>query len=219
MVGDQGRGDIVLGAAGLIEQQPLTEGVCMSWTSASTALDERTLLLRYSTGDGRVLTWRELISAWRLPEFAQMFSESICATHAGAVRWESPPLRRASLDQQAEFAVVASPGLDRPANKTAFKTALAGDPTTATFVNLRGDATLVAPGEIDPATNYTHLASFLRTASPEQSRSLWAAVADALQERLSNKTVWLSTAGGGVAWLHVRLDDSPKYYSHHPYCA
>ncbi len=29
--------------------------------------------------------------------------------------------------------------------------------------------------------------------------------------------VWLSTAGAGVSWLHVRLDDRPKYYGHGPY--
>ncbi|MFO1021395.1 MAG: hypothetical protein U0903_11970 [Planctomycetales bacterium] len=33
------------------------------------------------------------------------------------------------------------------------------------------------------------------------------------------KPVWLSTAGAGVPWLHVHLDDQPKYYSHAPYRA
>jgi hypothetical protein len=28
---------------------------------------------------------------------------------------------------------------------------------------------------------------------------------------------WLSTAGMGVPWLHVRLDDRPKDYGHRPY--
>jgi hypothetical protein len=35
--------------------------------------------------------------------------------------------------------------------------------------------------------------------------------------RLGAKPVWLSTAGGGVSWLHVRLDDQPKYYGFEPY--
>jgi hypothetical protein len=38
-----------------------------------------------------------------------------------------------------------------------------------------------------------------------------------MHQRVSAKPVWLSTAGGGVAWLHVRLDDRPKYYAHAPY--
>ena len=36
----------------------------------------------------------------------------------------------------------------------------------------------------------------------------------ALLQRLGARPVWLSTAGGGVDWLHVRLDDRPKYYRH-----
>lgn len=27
----------------------------------------------------------------------------------------------------------------------------------------------------------------------------------------------LSTAGAGVRWLHVRVDDRPKYYHYRPY--
>lgn len=29
--------------------------------------------------------------------------------------------------------------------------------------------------------------------------------------------VWISTSGLGVPWLHVRIDDRPKYYQHAPY--
>ena len=35
--------------------------------------------------------------------------------------------------------------------------------------------------------------------------------------RLGTAPVWLSTAGAGVSWLHVRLGDRPKYYGHAPY--
>jgi hypothetical protein len=40
-----------------------------------------------------------------------------------------------------------------------------------------------------------------------------------MQRRLNNKPVWLSTAGAGVAWLHIRLDDRPKYYGYTPFRA
>ena len=42
-------------------------------------------------------------------------------------------------------------------------------------------------------------------------------VGGAVQRRLGTKPVWLSTAGAGVSWLHVRLDDRPKYYGYAPY--
>lgn len=33
----------------------------------------------------------------------------------------------------------------------------------------------------------------------------------------SNRAVWFSTSGLGIAWLHFRLDSTPKYYSFAPY--
>ena len=35
--------------------------------------------------------------------------------------------------------------------------------------------------------------------------------------RIGPLPVWLSTAGGGVDWLHMRLDERPKYYRHLPW--
>ena len=31
------------------------------------------------------------------------------------------------------------------------------------------------------------------------------------------RPLWLNTSGAAVAWLHVRLDSSPKYYRHREY--
>ena len=42
-------------------------------------------------------------------------------------------------------------------------------------------------------------------------------LADAIAARVGAEPVWLSTAGAGVPWLHVRLDDRPKYYGFGPY--
>ena len=38
-----------------------------------------------------------------------------------------------------------------------------------------------------------------------------------MSQTVNDKPTWLSTAGMGVAWLHVRLDQRPKYYAHRPY--
>ena len=65
--------------------------------------------------------------------------------------------------------------------------------------------------------NHCHLASYLRTADQADGIALWLAVGKAMQDRLNERDVWLNTAGGGVAWLHVRLDDRPKYYHHTEY--
>ena len=54
-----------------------------------------------------------------------------------------------------------------------------------------------------------------------QQHELWALVAQSLRKRArghdARQPTWLSTEGSGVPWLHVRLDDRPKYYHHAPY--
>jgi hypothetical protein len=64
---------------------------------------------------------------------------------------------------------------------------------------------------------YTHLARFLREAPREQVHELWIAAGEAVMARLSDKPLYVSTAGMGVAWLHVRLDTRPKYFGYEPY--
>ena len=43
------------------------------------------------------------------------------------------------------------------------------------------------------------------------------ALARELLARIDYRTLWLSTSGLGVAWLHLRLDHEPKYYQYAPY--
>ncbi|XP_057306398.1 uncharacterized protein LOC130644705 isoform X1 [Hydractinia symbiolongicarpus] len=98
------------------------------------------------------------------------------------------------------------------------------NPYVTSFLNLGRDAKLVAPL---PATkllimecDYSHIGKFMTDAPDEQIDALWIEVAKAMSERLSDSPkmpLWLSTAGHGVAWLHVRIDITPKYYSHTPY--
>ena len=38
-----------------------------------------------------------------------------------------------------------------------------------------------------------------------------------MEARIGIQPIWLSTAGMGVPWLHVRLDSRPKYYAFGPY--
>ena len=76
---------------------------------------------------------------------------------------------------------------------------------------VRVDRPLTAPSA------YGHLAAFLRLAPEGQRQALWRAVGEAVARRVGAKPVWLSTARAGASWLHVRLDDPPKYYGHEPY--
>ncbi|KAK1864801.1 hypothetical protein I4F81_007343 [Pyropia yezoensis] len=62
---------------------------------------------------------------------------------------------------------------------------------------------------------YAHIGAFVRGAPAPAVAALWAAVGDAVTARLATndgRPLWVSTAGLGVPWLHVRLDNAPKYY-------
>jgi hypothetical protein len=47
--------------------------------------------------------------------------------------------------------------------------------------------------------------------------AVWATAARLVRENLGDTPRWLSTAGLGVPWLHLRLDSYPKYYRYRPY--
>jgi hypothetical protein len=138
-----------------------------------------------------------------------------------AFRWETPPVTNSTLGREMEFVVLDSPGLARRPEPEAFAEHFAAAPAggIVTFANLGGDATMVVPCPLGPPSAYGHLAAFVREAPEAQRDALWHSVAEAMMRRVGHKPVWLSTAGAGVAWLHVRLDDRPKYYGYAPYRA
>ena len=91
------------------------------------------------------------------------------------------------------------------------------DKNANAFPNLSGNAIMVVPSPKTDPKIYGHLASFVRHAPSDQIQDLWGLVADETLKKISEKPIWLNTAGGGVPWLHIRLDKRPKYYHHQPY--
>jgi hypothetical protein len=153
-------------------------------------------------------------------EFTDWFSHKLAEFEAKAFYWELPPLTAERLDRDAEFVLIEAPILERITAERApfaehFDTARGED--VIVFPNLGGDAVMVVPCPQGPDENYPHLAAFLRGADRRQVMVLWQRAAAEMQRRVGERPVWLSTAGGGVAWLHVRLDSRPKYYSFGPY--
>jgi len=76
---------------------------------------------------------------------------------------------------------------------------------------------LVVPRPLGQPSAYGHIASFVREAPEAQKHLLWRLVGSLMEHQLGRDPVWLSTAGAGVSWLHVRMDQRPKYYGHAPY--
>lgn len=156
--------------------------------------------------------------------FRLFTSLTLASSTFQAFRWETPSVTKATEDRDFEFVLIDAPSLQRKENSAPFsdpfKQHLAQAPTQvqATFPNIGGNAVLIAPLPANTAgVNHCHLGSYLRTADQADCDALWMAVGRAMQARIGDKRVWLNTAGGGVAWLHVRLDNRPKYYHHSDY--
>jgi hypothetical protein len=170
--------------------------------------------------DDAMASGTEVVEAWRSDrDFRAWFNALLAGAPFGAFRWETPPVTVATASQPFEFVLLDSPGLAHTPDPDAFAEHFHGEsaPDVLSFPNLGADAILIVPRAIEAPSAYGHVAAFVRHAPEAQQQSLWQAVGDAMARRISGKPVWLSTAGGGVSWLHVRLDDRPKYYAFAPY--
>jgi hypothetical protein len=106
------------------------------------------------------------------------------------------------------------------------------------FPNMSGDTQLIAPcaavashhhhvahnnidrNQLQDFVAYSHLAAFCHNAPANQVSRVWQLAAKEYQDRVNNgrsKSVWLSTSGMGISWLHFRLDSRPKYYQYKPF--
>jgi len=171
--------------------------------------------------DGQQLTYANIIQAWAHDSsFTHYFSTILKASPFDAYFWETPPIKYKTLDRVFEFVEVERQMLTQmPTNRQAFSEHFdrANNNSIISFTNLGGDAQLVVPCPSSTTSEYPHLAEFLRNAPDEQVEALWQQVGLQAEKTVNDKNIWISTAGAGVAWLHVRFDAFPKYYSYAPY--
>lgn len=177
---------------------------------------------RYALLDGpEPLMFYDVLGRWQHDEpFRAYFLALLEEAPFDVFRWETPPINVDTANRAFEFVLTNAPEIDLPPDSHPFQAHFnpdADEPGIVAFPNLGGDGRMIAPSPRAPAQAYSHLASFTRQAPAEQNHALWHTVGQQMARRLDNRPVWLSTAGGGVAWLHVRLDSRPKYYRHTPY--
>ena len=166
---------------------------------------------------GASATYGELLEGLEgAADLRTLLTARLAAVPWTAFRWESPPVTKATLDRPAECVVLDCPSLDRRPTAHTFAEYWTQAPVVE-FASLGRDAWLVVPCPRGNPDAYAHLAAFVRRAPAAQQHALWQHVAGAMRRRLGRHPVWLSTAGDAVAWLHVRLDDRPKYYHYAPY--
>lgn len=189
------------------------------WSSRCERLSAGALRFDVARG-AKPATFADVLRGWRTDAaFRAWFNDLLAAAPFSAFRFETPGATAATAARPFEFVLLDDPALARPPEPGAFAEHFRKEPaaTVIDFANLREDAVLVVPCPAADPGAYGHLAAFVRAAPAEQRDALWRAVGEAVARRLGAKPVWLSTAGAGVAWLHVRLDDRAKYYGHGPY--
>jgi hypothetical protein len=189
------------------------------WTARSEELADGRGLRFTVDLDTRPATVAEVLRSWQGDAgFRLLFSSLLADAPYTAYRWETPAMTAASVSRPFEFVLLDDPGLARRPDPDAFAEHFRPDgPGVVVFPNLGGDAIMVVPCPLAAASAYGHLAAFVRLAPEAQRHALWQAIGEAMTRRIGVKPVWLSTAGAGVSWLHVRLDDRPKYYGYEPY--
>ena len=168
---------------------------------------------------GRAATFTDVVAAWQSDaDFRTWFNDLLAGVEFESFRWETPAVTTAKRSQPFEFVALDNPRLAPVPDPHAFSEHFQRtDAHVVAFANLGGDAILVVPRPLAEASCYGHLASFVRHAPAAQRDLLWRVVGQTLANHISDKPLWLSTAGAGVSWLHVRLDDRPKYYAFAPY--
>lgn len=168
------------------------------------------------------LRYSEVARNWQCDEAFRVFFIGLLADAPfDAYLWETPPVTTDTIDRRFEFVLVDSPALaSLPLNPTAFASYFPRadeHQSTVGFANLGRDAFLVVSCPRSAPTAYPHLAAFAREAPIAEQHALWCAVGGTLERLLGEQPLWLSTSGLGVAWVHLRFDSRPKYYSFAPY--
>jgi len=188
------------------------------WSTRVERLD-RGCVVRFELDD-RPVKFSDVLRLWHSdPSFRTFFIALLADAPYSAFRWETPPITATTANRPFEFVLLDSPELETEADPEAFAEHFRSstDHDVVWFPNLNNDAILVVPRPVGPVTAYGHLASFVRSAPASQKHALWSLVGKLMEDRLGSSLVWLSTAGAGVPWLHVRIDQRPKYYCHRPY--
>lgn len=190
------------------------------WLFTQTVLEGNNIIRVEVTADDHPLSYGTALDLLEDDDlFQATFIQVLSNLPFPAYRWETPPLSQQSVDRPFEFVCINSPWLRVAPDRISFREHFdqAGPGDVLVFENLGGDAILIVPGPTKEDDNFSHIASFVHSANRDLQHNLWHQVARTFKTHLKKEPLWLSTAGGGVAWLHVRIDSYPKYYAYSPY--
>jgi hypothetical protein len=132
--------------------------------------------------------------------------------------WEVKPVKTSNLADVFEFVLVSSDRIAlRKPNPRPFLDFVQDASHAIAFPNLGKNARLIAPAISGKPRQYAHISGFVRNAPEAQLLYFWQLVGSEFKNAINEDYRWLSTAGFGVSWLHVRIDTRPKYYRYKAY--
>lgn len=188
------------------------------WSTRDEILNEKVIKYQIAKDDSLISYGQWIDHIQQDDHFIAFFTNVLKDNPFDGYFWEVKPMEQSELSNNFEFVLVKSFSIDKLiANEANFKEYFTSDDPVVSFSNLRGDAHLIVPAPIDSQTNYAHLAAFLRTGTQTQVMAFWKRVGQEYAQLIGEKKKWLSTAGMGVHWLHVRVDSRPKYYRYEGY--
>jgi hypothetical protein len=211
-----------------IHVTPISKSVSRYRMSAVTSVDDQYQAPKV------FLTFRDVFTL--LAEDNYMFTNRFISNFLGfeskSYFFECIPVTKETFDtKEFEFVLIAAPPLDEvAADSEAFSQHFKAckDNKVIAFPNLGRDAVLVVPcpqtlESQEKVNDYAHLARFMRSQKREFLHEFWNTVAKTVvsviddESRPADMKLWLSTSGLGVYWLHMRLDQRPKYYNFDEY--
>ncbi|MEM7600032.1 MAG: hypothetical protein AAF357_01295 [Verrucomicrobiota bacterium] len=174
-------------------------------------------LIRFYERD-QILTHRKVHQLWQTDaEFSEIYSNALLEPQFGGFCWETPPLTTERLDADHECIVLASEAHQRiREDPTPFGEHFDSESLAVAFPNLGKSSIMIAPIP-DSSFDGAPIATFLNSASSCRRNALWQLVGAKVSATVNRQPLWVSTAGLGVSWLHVRIDRKPKYYRYAPY--
>ena len=175
--------------------------------------------------DGARATWREVLSGLQAAQDSSLrigLQAAIAGAPFSALFWETNPIRWDCLDRLFECVLVESGELSRvSADPSPFTQHFVrpDGPPIRSFANLGRDALLIVPYPTGDPRPFAHLAAMMRSGPQHTVDRLWHRTGKVISSRLKRRkrAIWVSTSGLGVSWVHIRLDDQPKYITWAPF--
>lgn len=176
--------------------------------------DYITKLRIFSSSSNSYYSFEDFLSLLANKTFALYFSECIIEFSKGfPICLEIPCINSKNFSNSIfECCVIISPDLDNlDVDPVTFSKYFTGKNDIVSFFNLDKSSILISPKS--DGKNYKHLYSFLVNSTKDKIAELWYLVSKEAKKLVDSGTnVWISTSGYGVGWLHIRIDQKPKYY-------